>query len=128
MSSTVFTEKLHAAAFILNEEEMNYSRDVVTIKAGAGVLEPGTVLGEITAEKKFIVSPAASVTGHEGAEVAKAVLVYPVDATAHDVPVTVIVRAASVNKTLLTFDTSVDTAAEIAAKLSQLRDHTIVPR
>lgn len=126
--STVFKEKLHAAAFILNEEEMNYSRDVVTIKSGSGILEPGTVLGAITASGKYIPSPAAEVVGSEGAEVAKAVLVYPVDASAADVPVTVIVRAASVNKTLLSYDASVDTVPEIAAKLEQLRERTIIPR
>src|ERR1017187_2833961 len=45
---TSFTENYHAAAFILWEEEMNFSRDNVIIKSGAGVLLPGAVIGLIT--------------------------------------------------------------------------------
>lgn len=219
--STVFTEKLHAAAFIIDEEEVNYSRDVLTIKSGAGVLNVGTVLGQITTGTATVAAKAGGNTGNgaftldaaepvqigakvgvyavtciaaatnsgtfrvedpdgfvlgdvsvgatfsddikfviadgavdfvvgdafnvtvaagskkwvpspdsasDGSQIAKAILIYPCDATSADVPVAAIVRSATVNKTLLSYDASVNDAAKTAAKLDQLRAALIIPR
>ncbi|MDX3966157.1 MULTISPECIES: head decoration protein [Bradyrhizobium] len=54
----------------------------VTIKAGAGVLGRGTVLGQITADKKYLKSIAAA---NDGSQVPDAILSADVDATAADV-------------------------------------------
>lgn len=219
--STVFTEKLHAAAFIIDEEEVNYSRDVLTIKAGSGVLNPGTVLGQIVEGTATVAAKAGGNTGNgvftldatapiqagakvgayaitciaaavnggtfrvedpdgyvlgdiavgatfsddikfsiadgatdfvvgdafvvtiaagskkwvpspdvatDGSQIAKAILIYPCDASSSDVPVSCIVRAATVNKTLLAYDASVNDATKTAAKLDQLRAALIIPR
>lgn len=109
-------------AFILNEGDGHISRDVVKIPEGTGKLLPGTVLGELTAEKgSFIPSPHAEVTGKEGAETAKAILCYAVDATDADAEAVVLNLHAEVKAEMLVFDTSVNDAAKQAAKLEQLR-------
>ena len=62
---TSFTENYHAAAFILWEEAMNYSRDNVVIKSGSGILIPGTVVGRIT-QTDTVGSTAAKAGGNVG--------------------------------------------------------------
>jgi hypothetical protein len=53
-----------------------------TIASGAGVLKAGTVLGQITASKKFVTALAAS---DDGSQNVKEILAVDVDATASDV-------------------------------------------
>lgn len=125
---TVFTEGRHAAEFLIYEDEAAFSREAITIAAGSGVVKPGTVCGEITGEAKFAPSPAAEVVGIEGAEVATALPLYEVDATLVDVKVAAIVRHAVVNVNLLSFDPSVDTDAEKAAKVADLEKKGIIAR
>lgn len=115
-------------AFLLSEGNGKISRDVVTVLAGSGVVEAGTVLGEITASKKFMPSPAATVTGKEGAETAKAILAYKVDATAADAEAVVVKRLAEAKAPMLIFDASVNDATKKAVKLSQLAAATIIAR
>lgn len=117
-----------ALAFVLSEGNGMISREVVTIASGAGKLDPGTLLGQITASKKYSGSPAAQVVGKEGAETATAVLVYEVDATSADVEGVVIKRVAEVKTPMLIFDASVNDAAKKAAKLAQLAASTIIAR
>jgi hypothetical protein len=105
-----------------------YSREVVTLKGGTNY-PLGAVLGKITASGIFRFSPAATVTGDEGAETAVAVLIEAVDATAGDRSGLVVARGpAIVSKGALVFDASVDQPAEIAAKHSELSAAGIVPR
>jgi hypothetical protein len=106
--------------FIL-ETVGNLSFETVTIQSGAGKLEPGTVLGEVTANEKFDASPAAVTVGKEGAEVAKAILMHGVDATDEDQEVAVVDTLASVKIDLLVFDASVDDDAKKSTKFEQLR-------
>ena len=49
--------------FLLTEAPGALSRESVTIASGEGVLAPGTVLGQVTASKKFVASPNAEVVG-----------------------------------------------------------------
>ncbi|MFN3686106.1 head decoration protein [Salinarimonas sp.] len=110
-------------AFLLSEGNGSVSRDVRTIAAGAGVLAAGTVLGTITANGKFVASPNAEVEGLEGAEVARAILAYGVDATSADVQAVVIdgVGGVEVKGPMLLFHPSVDNTTKRNAKLAQLR-------
>lgn len=117
-----------ALAFVLSEGNGKISREVVTIASGAGVLEPGSVLGQITASKKYAFSPNALVVGKEGAETANAVLAYGVDATSADVEAVIIRRVAEVKTPMLIFDASVNDATKRTAKLSQLAAATIIAR
>jgi hypothetical protein len=127
MGLTTKTEGVRPLAFVL-EELGTISREVVTIKSGAGKLKAGTVLGQITVGGKYVISGHATVAGSEGAEAAKAVLAYPVDATDVDVQAVVIRRLAEVKKPMLIFDDTVNDAAKIATKLGQLATHNIVAR
>jgi hypothetical protein len=117
-----------ALAFVLSEGNGKISREVVTIASGAGVLEPGSVLGQITASKKYVFSPNALVVGKEGAETASAVLAYGVDATSADVEAVIIRRVAEVKTPMLIFDASVNDATKRTAKLTQLAAATIIAR
>lgn len=106
----------------------NYTRETVTLKAGASY-PLGAVLGRITASGKYRLSPAAEVVGDEGAETAVAVLLEAVDATAADTTGVVLARGpAIVAEAALVFDASVDQPAEKAAKKAELATAGIVPR
>lgn len=124
---TVFTEGKRATEGVLSEANGMRSRDEVTIASGAGVIAPMTVLGKITASGKFIPSPAAEVSGSEGAEVAVAVNLYGVDATSSDVRVAVIARDAELNGNYLTYDASRNLAGEqLAARVDLAAEGIIV--
>ncbi|MER2520953.1 MAG: head decoration protein [Bdellovibrionales bacterium] len=110
------------------ELEPRYSREIVTLKAGA-VYALGAVLGKITATGKYRLSPITEVSGDEGAEDASAVLLEAVDATGADAIGLVAVRGpVLLAKTLLSYDSSVDQPSEKAAKLAQLAAHGLVAR
>jgi hypothetical protein len=111
----------HNLAFLLSEAAGNRSLDTVTIASGEGKLEPGTVLGKLTASDKFVASPNASVVGKEGAEAASAILCYATDATSADVEALVVNVDAEVKVPMLQFEASVDNQAKIDTKLDQLR-------
>lgn len=126
---TVYTEGKHPGSFIMAEQPGvgALSREVITIASGAGIVAPGTVLGKITASGKYIPSPAAEVSGSEGAEVAAAINIYGVDATDADVEVTAIVRMATINGHELTYDASRNLDAEkLAARVDLAAENIIV--
>lgn len=69
--------------FVPNQWALGHTRGrVVTIKSGAGKLDPATVLGQITADAKYVKSVAAA---NDGSQVPDAVLAEAVDATGVDV-------------------------------------------
>lgn len=123
-----FTEKARNLAFILSEANGLQSRDVLTIAAGSGPLQAGTILGKITANGKYTASPNAQVAGLEGAETAVAVLGYGVDATNTDVEVVCITNDAEVKAPMLLAHASVSDAAKRTAKIAQLRSVNIKAR
>ena len=110
------------------ELSASYCRETVTLKAGTSY-PLGAVLGKITASGKYRLSPAATVTGDEGAETAIAVLLEAVDATAADQAGLIAARGpVIVSKAALVFDASVDQAAEKTAKHVQLAAAGLVAR
>ncbi len=122
------TEGPRSLAFVLSEGNGQISREVVTILSGSGVLEAGTVLGQVTASKKYTTAPNAEVVGKEGAETARAVLAYKVDAALADAEAVVVARHAEVKEPMLIFDASVNDSTKRAAKLTQLAAATIIAR
>ena len=91
---TVKTETPHAGGFIVSEPDINLSRRIVTIAAGAGALLAGTVLGKYSSGGKYDhLTPGAS----NGLQTADALLFGPVDATDADVEAVVVYRLASYN-------------------------------
>jgi hypothetical protein len=122
---TVLTQPPAQGDVLKFELNPNYARETVTLLAGTDY-PVGAVLGRITTGGKYKLSPAA---GSDGAQTAAAVLLYAVDASAADAQGVVLVRGpAIVSKAALVVDPSVDDAAKIAAKHSQLVALGIVPR
>jgi hypothetical protein len=106
----------------------NYTREVVTLKSGTNYAL-GSVLGMIAASGKYRLSPAAEVTGDEGAEDAVAVLIETVDATGGDQTGLIVARGPVIlAKAALVFDASVDDAAKTAAKHAELSAAGLIPR
>lgn len=106
----------------------SYSRETVTLKQGTNY-PLGAVLGKITASEKYRLSPAATVTGDEGAEVALAVLLEAVDAANADKTALIAARGPTiVSKAALVFDASVDDDTKKAAKHGELAAAGVVAR
>lgn len=113
---------------IKRESDPDYTRETVTLKAGTAY-PLGAVLGRITADGKYTFSPAASTTGTEGAEIACAVLLHPVAASATDTQAVILARGqVIVADRALAFDASVADAAAQSLKHQQLAAHGIVVR
>lgn len=122
---TVFTEGRHTAEFVVSEANGFRSRETVTVVSGQGKLEPGAVLGKITASGKYALTTVAAVDGSENAV---AVLRTAVDATSADAEAVVIARDAEVNGAHLSYGADVDQPAEIAAKVAGLATVGIIVR
>jgi len=113
---------------IKRESDPDYTRETVTLKAGTAY-PLGAVLGRITADGKYTFSPVASTTGTEGAEIACAVLLHPVAASATDTQAVVLARGqVIVADRALAFDASITDAAAQSLKHQQLAAHGIVVR
>ena len=113
---------------IKRESDPDYTRETVTLKAGTAY-PLGAVLGRITADGKYTFSPAASTTGTEGAEIACAVLLHPVAASATDTQAVILARGqVIVADRALAFDASITDAAAQSLKHQQLAVHGIVVR
>ena len=125
---TVLTSPATRGDLLKREFDPHYTRETVMLKAGT-TYPLGAVLGRITADGKYVLSPAASTAGREGAEIANAVLIEAVDATAADAPALVIVRGpVIVADRALVFDASVADPAAQSLKHQQLAAHGIVVR
>ena len=131
MSQPVSTPLISPATLgdlIKRESDPDYTRETVTLKAGAAY-PLGAVLGRITATGVYAFSPAASTTGIEGAEIACAVLLHPVAASATDTQAVILARGqVIVADRALAFDASVTDAAAQSLKHQQLAAHGIVVR
>ena len=124
---TTLTEGRHTGGFIVWEALRDYTREVVTIATGGAnpVLEPGTVLGKITASGKYAAHDPAAV---DGTETAVAVLWGKADATTADLDAVVLFRGpAIVNANDLVF-TGTPTAPEITAAHTALAAVGILTR
>jgi len=131
MSQPVSTPLISPATLgdlIKRESDPDYTRETVTLKAGTSY-PLGAVLGRITATGVYAFSPAASTIGLEGAEIACAVLLHPVAASATDTQAVILARGqVIVADRALAFDASVTDAAAQSLKHQQLAAHGIVVR
>ncbi|ALI57077.1 head decoration protein [Celeribacter marinus] len=122
---SVLTQPPSMGDVLKYELNPNFTRETVTLLAGTAY-PVGAVVGKITASGKYKLSPSG---GSDGAQNAAAVLLYATDARAADQEAVVILRGpAIVSKAALVFDATVDDAAKIATKLSQLTALGIIPR
>ena len=107
------------------EVNPNYTRETVPLLAGMAY-PVGSVLGRITASGKYKLGTSG---GSDGAQTAGAVLLYAVDATPGDAVGVVLVRGpAIVSRAALAYDGTVDDAAKITTKISQLAALGIIAR
>jgi len=128
---TVYTEGRHATEGLMSEAEFGRSREAVTIVSGSGVIKPGAVLGKYTSGAnagKYSLAPAAAADPDVGNQTAVAVALYGCDATSADQKIAVVARDAQVNGNMLSYDASVDTDNEKAAKATQLAAVGIIVR
>jgi hypothetical protein len=92
---TTLTETTHPGGFLVWEAFRDYTRETVTV--ASGTLDPGTVLGKITAKitasGKYAAHDPAAV---DGTETAVAVLWGKADAAGGDAPAVALVRGPAV--------------------------------
>ena len=121
----VLTEQPSMGDVLKYEVNPNYTREVITLLQGLPY-PVGSVLGKITANGKYTLSAA---TGADGAQVAVAVLLYPVNATLADAVGIVVARGPSiVSRAGLAYEGTVNDAAKITAKIAQLAAVGIIAR
>src|SRR5512134_274939 len=107
------------------ELNANYCRETVTLKSGTN-FALGAVLGKLTADGKYTLSPASAA---DGSETAVAVLLEAADATAADTTGLIAARGpVIVSKAQLAFDGSVNDTAKKAVKHTQLAAAGLVVR
>jgi hypothetical protein len=124
----VMTNRIRAGGFVQSEANFARSRDKVTLEGGtggAGVVYAGTVLGKVTSSGHYMPSPAS---GSDGSQTAVAILWDDADATHGDVEVAIVSRDAEVRAADLTYEATVDTDNEKAAKWTQLAAVGIIVR
>jgi hypothetical protein len=122
---TTLSQSLRGTAHYLVSEANGYlSREQIVVASGSGKLDAGTVLGRVTATKKFVpLDPAAT----NGAEVAAAILYEACDATDLDVRRTITARHAEVHADVLVWGETVTDAQKTTA-LTQLAGLGIAAR
>ena len=121
----LLTEGRVTAAYILTEANGLRSRDAAKVASGAGKLEPGAILGKVTASGKFKPhAPAAS----DGTETAVAILYSAVDATDADAAAVITARDSEVKKDELIYNAATDTDNEKAAVHASLAANGIIVR
>ncbi|WP_420104145.1 head decoration protein [Bosea sp. (in: a-proteobacteria)] len=119
------TRKRTYSDVIKKEIDPDFSREAITIASGAGILDIGTVLGQITASGKYVLHNNAA---NDGSEVAAGVLGEAVDATNNDVMALGVTWGAIVVLPALTFKNGISNAnkaaaiAALAAKKILVRD------
>ncbi len=121
---TTLSEGKTPGDFLLFEEQDHYSRDEVTIAASAD-LEPGAVLGKITASGKYVLSVN---TETDGSETPVAVLLTQAAAASADVSAVVLARHSRVRRGGLTFDASITTEGHRDTAVAALADVGIIAR
>ncbi|MGB5172244.1 MAG: head decoration protein [Eudoraea sp.] len=122
---TVLTQPPSMGDVLKYEVNPNYTRDTITLSSGR-TYPVGSVLGRITVNGKYAL---ASDGGSDGAETAAAVLLYPVDATLADALGIVVTRGpAIVSRAGLAYDATVDDAAKITTKITELAALGIIAR
>lgn len=111
-----------SAEFLISEANDYRSRDEVTVDATGGALEPGTILGIVTASGKYVRHNAAGVDGSQTEAGILMVAIGAVEDTR-----TVIARDAEVSESDLTYEVGAD-AAQVAASNAALASLGIVVR
>lgn len=119
---TILTEGARTAAFLISEANSYRSRDEETIDATGGALDPGTVLGKVTASGKYVRHAAGAADGSEN----EAGVLYEGIGAVEDTR-TVIKRDAEVAQSKLTYEVGAD-ASQITASNAALAALGVIVR
>ncbi|WP_299663852.1 head decoration protein [uncultured Ruegeria sp.] len=111
-----------AAEFLISEANNNRSRDEVTVDATAAALEPGTILGKVTASGDFVRHAAGA---SDGSENEAGILMFGIGAVEEER--TIVARDAEVSQADLTYEAGAD-AAQITASNAALAALGIIVR
>jgi len=103
----------------------SYSREAVTIAAGAGDLKIGSVLGKLNAGGKYKLHVNGA---KDGTGTASAVLITPVDATDGDREAVAVVRHAELSIQGLVFDNTINNEARRNTAIAALATAGIIVR
>ncbi len=115
MAVATFNNK-RSGCYLGETAALNIVNEEIIIASGAGVLDPGTVLGKITASGKYVVHDTALSNGAELPANA-IILFHGVDATAADVKTVGTVRGpATINGNMLTYKSGMSGANKILAR------------
>lgn len=119
----VKTQGYQPGEWLISDANGQLSRDAVTVSVGAGVgIKNGTVLGQITASKKYVPHNNGAT---DGSQLAKAILLYDIESApgARDVQATAYTRLAEVWGAMLNQGTGVtaDVVTELAAQTIVVR-------
>jgi len=99
------TEGQRTAGFIVSEANAFRSREEVTVDATGGALEPGTILGKVTASGKYVRHAAGA---SDGSEAEAGILFSSIGA--EEATRTIIARDAEVAASELTYEAGADAA------------------
>ena len=122
---TMLTEFPHTGSFVLSmDDDGNLSVDNVVIASSAAVLQPGTVLGKVTASGKLL--PLAFAAA-DGTQTFAGILFGLADPTLADAPAVAVTRHAEVYASRLIWPVGA-TGIQIAAALAQAAAALIVAR
>lgn len=114
LAATVFTEGNNPGDWLKWEDDGQYSRETVTLIAGAGDLKTGTVLGKITASGKYAQFDQDE---NDGTEAAAGVLLLDTDASgSDDVEAAIIRRQAVVSQNGLTWPDDISGGEQTTAE------------
>ncbi|KPB01366.1 head decoration protein [Ahrensia marina] len=122
---STMTERARDLEVVLSEANGYRSRDTITIAAGAGDLDAGTVLGQVSSSKEYVPADPDAV---DGSEVAAAVLLYRTDASVNSAKAVALVRDAEVKKPVLIFGAGFTTDELKTTAQLQLINIGIIPR
>lgn len=123
--STPLTENLKRTAHYLVSEANGYqSREAIVIASGAGKVLAGTVLGRVTASKKYVPWTAGA---SDGSQTAAAILYAPVDATSADARGVGTVRMSEIQADVLVWPNGTADATK-TAQLAELAKSHIAAR
>jgi hypothetical protein len=118
-----YTEPNRPYECVISEANGQRSRETVTIVAGAD-LEPGSVLGKITASGKYTLYDDGN---GDGSQTAVAILLAFADASGADASAAVLMHDAEIKKSLLVWHASADATSKATA-YTQLANVGIIAR
>lgn len=122
---TTLTEGKYRSDLIRFEEDNRFSRQEITVKAGAD-LDIGAVLGIFTSTgdvgKYLLSAPGAA----NGTQTPVAVLITPAKAASADVKAIALVRHAKINRNALIFHSTIDDVTKRNTAVAALRAVNII--